>query len=334
MSLQTVAIVMLLLVPTLYHRLQEAESHEFTPTSKVQVKESGCDARIVIHYHKTGNALGHDIIRSIEQRAPRFHRTAGQYRKRTGTCAVGSINRDSFFVQTAPNYFCPIKFPPNTCVVHMVRDTFSHIISSFLYHTQDPTPEKWVHNHDPCENNETSLHMMGEILGLADSSIQQIIELCKNLNNESHQYYNRLQGLNMYDGLRLEAARFMISDGWYAGSDILRLPNNILRLRESGARILTVDMQRWYRNTTDTMSDVLNFLFRNSLDSVERVQIIHDVEFKIRRAASGNHVTRDTISEETRNEMKGALVGDALLGSILTHLNTIISNELQLSADM
>ena len=144
-------------------------------------------SRIFMHYHKTGHDLVGDFMMSIENET-NFEMTRGAYLKRFGTCAVKNFTEGSFFIQTAPNYFCNLTgiFPNNTRIVHMVRDSYDHIISSFLYHRQVPTPELWVTTHNPCTTNSKSLQSMRDTLGLARSSLKvtQIYRSAKTFNKD------------------------------------------------------------------------------------------------------------------------------------------------------
>lgn len=89
------------------------------------------------------------------------------------------------FVQTAPDLFCSIDdlrdilIPSLTAlriknngtvrldatriegherqlrgtkILHLVRNPFDMALSNYFYHSQIPTPEGWVHNHNPCED--------------------------------------------------------------------------------------------------------------------------------------------------------------------------------------
>ena len=38
--------------------------------------------------------------------------------------------------------------PPR--VAQMLRDPYATVISAYLYHSQSPTPEDWVHDYKPC----------------------------------------------------------------------------------------------------------------------------------------------------------------------------------------
>jgi len=278
-------------------------------------------SRVIIHYHKTGHHLSRDITKSITAFTD-FHLTHGAYPRRKGSCAVNNFQDGSFFIQTAPNYFCDLndKFPNNTRIVHMVRDTYDWIISSFLYHTQDPTPERELINFYPCKTSHW-LDSMRTILGLKWDAISKVVSLCEDLNGGSRRYIHMLRTLSVSDALRLEAARLIICE-----ADILRLPNNIIRLRESNTHVLTVEMKQWY--TDGTFLEVLQFLFGNSIQREAKMEIIRNIKHKMVGATGGNHVTRGTVSEDLTIKMKAVLQNDVILGPILEEMNRIIAEEL------
>jgi len=282
---------------------------------------------MIIHYHKTGHHLSRDIAESIKKYTD-FQLTRGKYPQRKGSCAVKQFQDGSFFIQVAPNYFCDLneKLPSNTRIVHMVRDTYEQIISSFLYHTQDPTPEKDIIIY-PCKT-PNYINSMRTALGLKEDAINKVVSLCEDLNGGSRDYYHglrSLRNLSWSDALRLEAARLMINVG-----DTLRVANNIVRLRESHTHVLTVEMKQWYID--GTLLKVLQFLFGNSIQREVKMEIVQDIKHKMVGATGGNHVTRGTVSEDLTVKMKTVLKNDLILGPILEEMNRIIAEELSYEA--
>ena len=125
-------------------------------------------AAILIHYHKTGHDISHHLVKYIDQTAdiPESNQTqAGP--KRTHDehtkCTDWQVRNNSLFVQTAPNLFCDLDntkiLPSYTRVLHMVREPLDWAMSNYLYHSQNPTPEKWIYTVDPCSYNDEVLHL-------------------------------------------------------------------------------------------------------------------------------------------------------------------------------
>merc|ERR1712166_1128674 len=67
-------------------------------------------------------------------------------------------------------------------------------------------------------------------------------------------HYDALLALPTLEGLRLEAARFIVSSGKSAGADMLRMPANVLRLREAGVATYDILEPSWYSETLTNRS--------------------------------------------------------------------------------
>mmetsp|Transcript_1588 Transcript_1588/g.3372 ORF Transcript_1588/g.3372 Transcript_1588/m.3372 type:complete len:600 (+) Transcript_1588:13-1812(+) len=179
--------------------------------------------------------------------------------------------------------------PVKVKIVHFVRNPFEMVISNYRYHSQDPTPEKWVHIDDPCQ------HLYGDGVSLADHVIPTLasgwnnhspIELDSSSHNSSSSSYNNTlrqtlsditslchtlyrsdpatrnktfyehlrHHLDEWDGLRLSTAQMIAAssaaNGHLAGGDVLRMANNVVRLEGLRAR-----EERWRRRADDSGSD-------------------------------------------------------------------------------
>ena len=79
-------------------------------------------------------------------------------------------------------------------IIHLVRDPIEMVLSSYLYHSQEPTPEPWVHDHDPCRvdkelldllipmhNNNTSGTGTGTHILIRREDLENVIQLCERL---------------------------------------------------------------------------------------------------------------------------------------------------------
>jgi len=150
-------------------------------------------------------------------------------------------------------------------IIHFVRNPFDMVVSNYLYHSQDPTPEKWVHVDDPCQNlykNGKSLasHVIPTLVSglelhsaknitnssLHPSSLQEtmqknladIASLCRSLYRSdpsllNKTFYEHLLHHDKWNGLRLSSAQMIaassVANGHKAGGDVLRMANNIVR---------------------------------------------------------------------------------------------------------
>ncbi|KAL3763699.1 hypothetical protein ACHAWU_008021 [Discostella pseudostelligera] len=145
-------------------------------------------------------------------------------------------------------------------IVHLVRNPFQMALSNYLYHSQEPTPERWVHTDNPCEASYDSsenkslasfvLPLLSSKTTITSEQLDAIVAMCHSLyqsnststssttmsgevNLISATFYEHLLKLNRFDGLRLATAQMVISssaaNGHLAGGDILRMGQNILQ---------------------------------------------------------------------------------------------------------
>ena len=172
-------------------------------------------------------------------------------------------------------------------------------VSSYLYHSQKPTPESWVKkkhgiNYNPCSMNRALLKFTvgddddGDPMRniITQKQVTGLETLCNSLiyNSETSQpythFYEALSNLPSFDGLRLSTLQLLISDR-ISGSDMLLMTNNVLRLNEwysdsllssrkpssessssgSNDKILTLEMGNdWSRNYTESLIRSTEFL--------------------------------------------------------------------------
>ena len=119
-------------------------------------------------------------------------------------------------------------------VVHFVRDPIDMIISSYLYHSQDVSPEGWTNPHFPCHYYiRHNLEVVSKRLEIKWKELFNVVKLCRKLNDNSRKrdlelilnwswieltqwlllnidgcnrnYHSRLMNLDSESALRLEA---------------------------------------------------------------------------------------------------------------------------------
>jgi len=132
-------------------------------------------------------------------------------------------------------------------IIHLVRNPYTLAISNWIYHTQYPTPESWVKSIDPCtpefwREHETLASMVSSTLlsGMHPimeySDFDALHSLCTSLFRSSSatldwSYYTHLRHLDPpTDSLSLSTSHMMIQG--ISGGDILRMANNILKLKQ------------------------------------------------------------------------------------------------------
>ena len=178
-------------------------------------------------------------------------------------------------------------------------------------------------------------------------------------------YYDVLQSLPLFDGLRLATAQLLIADNSESGMDLLRLSNNIIRLQEwsagtttrrtttaatngatgstSNNSLLTVSMTMMTNNnnaTTTTMeegvTDIVDFLFRDRMvNSTARIKMAKYIGYKMsndykrkKESKTNNHFTEGKLTLDERHGIKKRLENDPILGPILLKLRKIVERGL------
>merc|ERR1712217_583544 len=117
----------------------------------------------------------------------------------------------------SPELFCKNVselFPPRMRVLHFVRRPSDMVLSSFLYHVQNHTPEAWVHKPWPCQPSKFYFAWVAPRLHVSRAQVQSIVDLCRRLSASRATFYGNLRHYwetgNLFDGLRLEASRELI----------------------------------------------------------------------------------------------------------------------------
>ncbi len=130
-------------------------------------------------------------------------------------------------------------------IIHLVRNPYTLAISNWIYHTQYPTPESWVKSIDPCAPefwhgqqtlatmvSSTLLSGLHPVMKYAD--FDALHSTCTALfrttaATQEWSYYTHLRHLPPRDALSLATAHMMIQG--ISGGDILRMANNIIKLK-------------------------------------------------------------------------------------------------------
>eukprot|EP00980_Cylindrotheca_fusiformis_P004211 scaffold913_cov71-Cylindrotheca_fusiformis.AAC.4 len=245
---------------------------------------------------------------------------------------------------TAPDFFCPVQSALSSLlqqqqqqvsfkIVHLVRDPIDMAISNYLYHSQIPTPESWVlrPTFDPCQYDDD--HFFQYILqqlaeqqqqeeeeGVSKKELIQVHDMCRDLfqspsSNQQQQksYYRTLLELsNNYDGLRLATAQFLISNNVESGGDLLRMPNNIIRLakwqkqeqRNNGNNnvvLLTVSMDQILADMNTKVFEIANFILQDNNNNESQRKTMEEVSKRIADQMLQNYNIRKIQTASFRN---------------------------------
>lgn len=347
----------------------ESKTHNLVSVPKTNNNESG--TIILIHYHKTGSAFLRDFKRELKklshihgiQVPDKTNKKAANLRRlydRTTGCPKFAIhdemiltNRKQLIVLPAPSFFAKIKkchqmpSQESTKIVHMVRDVIDMALSNYLYHSQDPTPEMWVNkNFNPCFMDQTMMNYVLPVVNVSRTEIDKVQYMCNQyfmLNRNANQtktrtFYNILRSLPAYDGLRFATAQFTISAKQESGGDLLRMPNNIIRLNEFTNNTLTVGMNQVVSNMRSSVLDIANFIFdgiiQNENSKLELSTTIADRMKNLYDGKRGSHVTQGILSAEDRKKLKAKLEKDIVLAPVLRKSTALVNGVLSVNENL
>ncbi|KAL7525342.1 hypothetical protein ACHAXR_000962, partial [Thalassiosira sp. AJA248-18] len=286
------------------------------------------------------------------------------------------LSRGAIFLQEAPDLYCSdielaqrmLGFPPQkggkAKIVHFVRGAFSMVLSNYFYHSQEPTPEPWVHIDDPCEfkyeNGESlAIHVLPtlkERTKITQKHFDAVVGMCKTLfqsdaTMKNATFYEHLLKLNHWDGLRLATAQMVIASSsankHLAGGDILRLANNLIKfenIRTSPSipleqrkelHLLTLSMDDYIDSPKTTTMNFLNFVLGSNdtiVSSSLRSKMAEDMANSGKKKKGNSHVTQG--KHEDKEELRQLLQEDSVLGPILSEVEILVQDALEKSAKL
>ena len=144
-------------------------------------------AYVIVSYHKSGHHLSSVLRGYLEKHAKvsdfsggHFQRNLVSPRSRFNVltkCSELSLEPGTITIIEAPEFHCNdaqlaellmknanneeklgVKF------IHLVRNPFSMAVSNYHYHSQDPTPEPFVHWKDPCSQTRKDIATVADLV--------------------------------------------------------------------------------------------------------------------------------------------------------------------------
>ena len=258
-------------------------------------------------------------------------------------------------------------------VVHLVRDPFQMAVSNYHYHAQLPTPESWIQHQDPCD---TEYYEQGQYMGnygdmiapaLSKSSYEALnlkldgrLLLPKDFDairrdcESLYQTKDGLQNANLLthllnldppEGIRLATSEMMIQ-GYDNGGDILRMANNIIKLKQAqmkyaqqyqtddidnnnnnrGLHIYTMSLDEFIVKPAeaahrffDFVLDSKNTVLHDRIDTASRSYWHH---YNDKKLANSNHITHDKVGD--RDQLKEYLRQDLVFGPTLHKIELLV----------
>jgi hypothetical protein len=225
---------------------------------------------LVVHYHKTGWEVTHDLATVLNEMGDSrpFTLAVDLHGKREHSVdGCMSVTFNGSFVQQleAPDFLCDDlsdKLPADMRLVHFVREPLSMIVSGYTYHAQQPPPETWLNEtgFDPCAYDRWTMAKFFATLGLTEEHLEAVHELCIKHRGPfagGQTYSELLNTLDDHDGILVEAARSLLNSHIDAGADVTRMGVNSLRLASWPGLKLT--LSQFWNDTRASIEQFANF---------------------------------------------------------------------------
>ena len=239
--------------------LQSPSNNESTDDEDTASSSEGY-TYLIIHYHKSGHILTQNLRDILLQIDPSIQRNyIDRFPKRQHDqhtkCPHLTLHPNTVYVQSSPDFFCNVDILAEELLtrptkqrgvklIHLIRDPFTMAISNYNYHSQDPLPEgeNWVKRTNPCavedKSTLTYAHLFMKTLTspgayrlMEYDDFKTIQTMCHRLYDQQQSspgFYQHLLHLPPADGLILATTYLMLGHG----GDILRMANNIIKLRQ------------------------------------------------------------------------------------------------------
>ena len=302
------------------------------------------------------------------------------------------MRRSMIYVQVSPNFFCDIqtlavellshKKKTKIKIIHLVRNPFSMAISNFNYHAAYPVIEPWVMTARPCDQEKffgvqsypdlllpTFLQQQIEMGGISGTNNNPVMypedfnalsDRCHALfqnsfnrpGSEKWNYYNHLRHLDPTQGVELATIQ-MCSSG-VNGGDLLRMANNIIKLKEieellaredctgtgvpCGERIhtLTLSLDWFIQDPYGMTIRFLDFALGNAITKGEKIRIAQRYRQSYYRKVNkgDSHITKGKNVETAKGNivnpvlLENTLRQHEVLGRILGNVERVVDDAL------
>ena len=330
----------LLLVPLLvffgYSAFNGAEKRGF-----------GCDSPLLlVHYHKTGHDASRVIASALSSSLSiTFDDVMSRPDAPATTChnlVGGAAWQSCYGVQASPDLLCR-PFPLQLRVVHFERQPTETVISAYLYHSQEPPPEPWVHSRHPCAvrtRPTQALRRFADAAGVPSGQLEAVTALCHQLQPPNASFHQALRSLPASAGVRLVATWMISSQG-----DLLRMAANSRSLanvasRRAGEHVshYAIDLGELSQSAPRVLSGLATWLHNSSigmgtaLRGEERTKRLADdltsrfvsAQTSAARKSERRHVTHELASQKERARLSEALATDPTLSPVLRRVESIL----------
>jgi len=285
------------------------------------------------------------------------------------------LQSSTIHIQESPDLFCSVDdlldtmslAKAGTKIIHLIRNPFEMTMSNFFYHSQTPTPEKWVHMDEPCQhlypnNKSLSSYVIPALTSWArnrtdipkvtQTDLDDIVDMCLTLwrnrdDLRNATFYEHLLKLDKADALRLATAQMTIASSaanrYLAGGDLLRMANNIIKFENmqassSNIQVLSMPMGDFITDTKNATMKFIDFVFGDDK------KITHEMRLNLaeqraekykNKKKSNSHVMSNNASLiESKEGLRQMLEYDKYLGPILNLTEVIVNEALSLNTQM
>jgi len=328
---------------------------------------------LIIHYHKTGHEVAYSLTGRIKddgtmrhyfktvRHDPLLKRDHDQMTK----CPRVELKLGMLNVQAAPDFFCHVNVLAEELlhgstkkrgikIIHLVRNPFRLAVSNYKYHSQFPTPERWVKGLDVCRAVEEPINwpeLLMPTLGVNGvmryEDFDSILALCHSLFRtraglEQADFYTHLMKLDPLEGLFLATTHMMRG----RVGDIARMASNIIKLEElqqlevqvniaqhhllpeKRIQVLTLAMEEFTERPKETAMHFFDFLLRDPLLAEAKENMATEYErgyLELKDKGNSDHIT---MGSSDNAMLEATLREHDLFGRILGNIERVVDDVL------
>ncbi len=261
-------------------------------------------------------------------------------------------------------------------IIHLIRNPFTMAVSNYHYHAKKPIPppERWITRQNPCQvtysksgelyadyvlpslskRSYEALNINYDSRLILRSEFEAIAQDCESLYQtrpglETANQFEHLLNLDAPEGLRLATAELTIQ-GDDNGGDMLRMSNNILKLKQAEKivqnswlgghhkefQVYTMSLDDFISNPKESALEFLNFVFDHknevdvSMEQKERAATKYSQTYLNKKEGS-RHITDGKASD--KEQLKEYLRHDAVFGPPLKKIEMLVETTLADSRD-
>jgi hypothetical protein len=317
-------------------------------------------AFLIIHYHKTGHDLSHelrDIISGafLNTNMPDVDTAENKFGKRKHNrrtlCPNMFLTAGEIAVQAAPNFFCDAETFAEMLlrrtrdgrpkrgikILHLVRNPFDMAVSNYNYHAQYPTPEDWIEDVVPCEPELFYREEFDQLILptlsttvppiMTKDDVTSIHTICQSMYQtqsalKTANFFEHLLHLDPHSGLELATILQLTQPkgSLMGGGDIPRMANNIIKLKQAQS---VVDKARALHHVAKPQNPHEEMIQVLTLSTASFIHQPKDTTLRLLEFAFGNAVSseiKEGIAREYERRYLEKMHSDAH-ESHVTHTN-------------